>query len=261
MSTEIGNVQFKAKEGLPDPFIDAQDGSLEFVVPFEAGQRTLDMQIESENRRDDFTEAVKRTISLRVGTVCSNPECRKQTYGPQEDPAKHINIGVAAHITAASPGGPRYEPSFSSERRGYPENGIWLCQNCAKLVDNDSAKFPADLLRGWKQDAEREALSLIGTGRLAATRSDSQRKLDKIRPWIGKEITKTLMNVGRNPLISLPTRGSSRVRLYACDEAEVIIGKDAGIGERAWTRRIPLSHIDVSYDDLRDCLMLCDSYT
>src|SRR4051812_16178668 len=42
------------------------------------------------------------------GFRCSNPACRKPTSGPLEDPAKAINIGVAAHITAAAPDGPRY---------------------------------------------------------------------------------------------------------------------------------------------------------
>jgi hypothetical protein len=41
-------------------------------------------------------------------------------------------------------------------------NGIWLCQTCAKLVDNDAQRFPADLLREWKAGAEAEALQRIG---------------------------------------------------------------------------------------------------
>ncbi len=37
------------------------------------------------------------------------------------------------------------------------ENGIWLCQNCAKLVDNDEAKYTVEKLREWKSDAEEAA--------------------------------------------------------------------------------------------------------
>jgi hypothetical protein len=33
MSTELGNVQFKAKEGLPDPFIDAESQSINGALP------------------------------------------------------------------------------------------------------------------------------------------------------------------------------------------------------------------------------------
>ena len=89
--------------------------------------------------RDDFAENVKRIVAERVANRCSRPDCRAATSGPQVDPTKSLNLGVAAHITAASPGGPRYDPTLSSEQRSSPDNAIWLCQGCAKLVDNDSA--------------------------------------------------------------------------------------------------------------------------
>lgn len=112
--------------------------------------------------RDDFTEDVKRAIANRVAHHCSNPECQAETSGPQIDPTKALNVGVAAHITAASLGGPRYDPSLSSEERSHPDNGIWLCQTCAKLVDNDPLRYSAHLLREWKSKAEEAALSKIG---------------------------------------------------------------------------------------------------
>jgi len=90
--------------------------------------------------RDDFLIPVKDTLAKRVGFRCSNPGCRKPTSGPQEDPAKSVNVGVAAHITAAASDGPRYDPALSSDERKSPPNGIWLCQSCAKLVDNDEIR-------------------------------------------------------------------------------------------------------------------------
>ena len=99
---------------------------------------------------DDFSEPVKRVLATRVGNLCSNPECRALTSGPQENPAKALNIGVAAHMTAASTGGPRYDPQLLPEERSNPSNGVWLCQNCAKLVDNDPTRFTVDLLQKWK---------------------------------------------------------------------------------------------------------------
>lgn len=111
---------------------------------------------------DDFSEPVKRTLAARVGNLCSNPACGTLTSGPQADPAKAINLGVAAHITAASPGGPRYDPGLLAEERSAPGNGIWLCQNCAKLVDNDIARFSIHVLRTWKLDAESEAQFRLG---------------------------------------------------------------------------------------------------
>ena len=116
----------------------------------------------SPNRNDDFPEAVKRILASRVGNHCSNTECRALTSGPQIDPTKALNVGVAAHITAASPGGPRYEPSLTPEQRSSAENGVWLCQTDAKLIDNDPVRYTVDLLRVWKRDAERHALDHIG---------------------------------------------------------------------------------------------------
>ena len=107
--------------------------------------------------RDDFDAKTKEILARRVGYRCSNPDCRKLTSGPQEDPAKALNIGVAAHITAASEGGPRYDPSLSPEERRSMDNGIWLCQNCAKLIDSDVQRHTAELLREWKRQTEQRA--------------------------------------------------------------------------------------------------------
>jgi hypothetical protein len=53
--------------------------------------------------RDDFSLTTKELLAKRVGYLCSNPKCQQPTSGPQEDPSKAVNIGVACHITAASP--------------------------------------------------------------------------------------------------------------------------------------------------------------
>ena len=73
-----------------------------------------------------------------------------------------MNVGVAAHITSAAEGGPRFDPTLNSEQRSEAANGIWLCQTCAKLVDNDTSRFPVQLLLKWKIDAESRAMVRIG---------------------------------------------------------------------------------------------------
>lgn len=118
--------------------------------------------------RDDFTEDVKRAVAARIGYRCSRPSCGAATSGPQLDPSKALNVGVAAHITAASPGGPRYDPALTSEARRHAANAIWLCQTCGKLVDNDQSRFTEDELRRWKRTAEAEALARIGKAATAA---------------------------------------------------------------------------------------------
>ena len=107
--------------------------------------------------RDDFTSATKDLLAKRVGFKCSNPGCRQPTSGPQADPSGAVNIGVAAHITAASPDGPRYDATLTPELRRATDNGIWLCQTDAKLVDNDAVRYTVDSLRDWKARAEEAA--------------------------------------------------------------------------------------------------------
>jgi len=107
--------------------------------------------------RDEFTANIKSLLARRVGMRCSNPECRRLTTGPAEAPEGTVNLGVAAHITAASPGGPRFDPSLSAADRTRIQNGIWLCQKCAKLIDNDPEQFVAGLLHRWKEEGERAA--------------------------------------------------------------------------------------------------------
>lgn len=115
----------------------------------------------SSRMRDGFARPVKIAVASRAGHRCSNPVCRRPTSGPREDPRKSVNIGVAAHITAAAPGGPRYDPELSTDGRSSIANAIWLCQNCAKLVDNDEERFTEALLRQWKEDADKVALKLL----------------------------------------------------------------------------------------------------
>lgn len=111
--------------------------------------------------RDEFSRSVKDALARRVGFVCSNPDCRVVTSGPHSESNKSVSIGVAAHITAASPNGPRFDPNLSNEKRSSIENAIWLCQNCAKLIDSDSSTFSLSTIYRWKVSAESEAFRLL----------------------------------------------------------------------------------------------------
>lgn len=106
--------------------------------------------------RDDFSKPVIDRLAKRVGMRCSYPDCRAPTSGPDMEGGV-TNVGVAAHITAASPGGPRYDETLTSEGRSDISNGIWLCQIHAKLIDDDELAFPASTLKAWKETAEMMA--------------------------------------------------------------------------------------------------------
>ncbi|MGG1515002.1 hypothetical protein ABE504_06290 [Paenibacillus oryzisoli] len=126
--------------------------------------------------RDEFTPKMKDNLSKRVGNRCSNPDCKKPTSGPHSDRNKHINIGVAAHITAASAGGPRYDASLTPEERKSEENGIWLCEACAKLIDSDEMKYTITFIKGWKQRSEEMAIADLES---SAAVNESEKDLGK----------------------------------------------------------------------------------
>lgn len=114
------------------------------------------------SRRDDFSAATVATLARRAGHRCSRPDCRASTSGPSDDPLASVNLGVAGHITAAAPGGPRYDGSLSRDQRRHIENGIWLCQRDARLVDSDNGRFSVEELSAWKLAAERAARRELG---------------------------------------------------------------------------------------------------
>ncbi|ACT51602.1 NACHT domain-containing protein [Methylovorus glucosotrophus] len=105
------------------------------------------------NNRDDFRQATKNHLAKQARYHCSNPSCRKLTSAPTSDGSKEMNIGVAAHICAAAPGvgARRYRPDMTPDQRKSHENGIWLCQDCAKAIDSDDPIFTEAFLHSWKR--------------------------------------------------------------------------------------------------------------
>ena len=208
--------------------------------------------------RDDFPEDVKRVIANRAGLICSNPSCEASTSGPQDDPSKALNIGVAAHITAASPGGPRYNAVLSSEQRSSAWNGLWLCQNCAKLVDNDVSLFPEDFLRAWKTIREHNALHSIGKTKTAAIETESQRKLRAIADWKGKGVMLVKMPNSREAM-TLGARpwAPNLVTLTDCNEFYVAVAF-SGVHGDGWHRTIPLDNIKIGWDSKYMCMELLE---
>ena len=192
----------------------------------------------ASSSRDDFAESTKRTLAARVNYCCSKPDCRASTSGPQAELSKAVNVGVAAHITAAAVGGPRYDPSLTPELRADITNAIWLCQNCAKLVDNDPSRFSADTLREWKATAEREALDLVG--KTAPRREQGAKVVDK---WVSLAyaekagITKELSEQGYDLCWSAANNESEKVDLEGWEP--VLINQGEGTLARLKIRDHP----------------------
>ena len=111
--------------------------------------------------RDDFSAQTIDRLAKRAGNVCSNPDCRRPTFGAAKSHDGFVNVGVAGHITAAAPGGPRYDPNLTSEQRRHQSNGIWLCQTHGKAVDSDEGHFTVEMLRDRKRLTEERSFAAI----------------------------------------------------------------------------------------------------
>lgn len=117
------------------------------------------------NNRDDFSAATVRDLARRASYICSNPECHNLTIGPaSNDLEKIVFLGKAAHITAASPRGARYDSSLAAEDRRAIKNGIFLCPGCADKIDkNKGLDYPIALLKNgnvtMKNGSRRTSIS------------------------------------------------------------------------------------------------------
>jgi hypothetical protein len=199
--------------------------------------------------RDDFSAGTKELLARRVGFTCSNPECKQVTSGPQTDPAGSVNIGVAAHISAASPGGARYEADLSPEQRADSSNGIWLCQTCAKLIDNDPIRFSRIVLEGWKRAAERSAAIALTHG--CKSNSVSQpgfAKIEHLMPALLEEMREDIRNNPTTREFVILKRGwiynSDGPHLfYYLDEHEDLEGKMQVLANLRFIREITYNEV------------------
>ena len=120
------------------------------------------------NNRDDFSKSVKTLASERVGLRCSL--CGILTKAaPKNGNSGIINIGIAAHICAAAPLGPRFDPNMTVEQRTSIDNCIWLCGNHAKLIDSDEKAYPKEFLILKKREAENKAAEALESGKSSFT--------------------------------------------------------------------------------------------
>lgn len=111
----------------------------------------------AKTNRDEFTGKTKIQIAKRAGWLCSDPSCRRSTIGSNSDGNGEINLGTAAHICAAAPGGPRYDLNQTPAQRSSPDNGIWMCKLHGTAVDAKDSKFTVELLHQWKAQAQNDS--------------------------------------------------------------------------------------------------------
>ena len=103
------------------------------------------------SNRDNFSKTTRRSLGSAVNWVCV--KCERPTRFMSANGEHQVSIGHAAHITAASPLGPRFDETLTPEQRRGEENGAHMCPTCATIVDNDHEAFPPSLLQEWQARA------------------------------------------------------------------------------------------------------------
>lgn len=136
--------------------------------------------------RDDFSARVLKDIAAEVGHLCSNPDCNAPTSGPSKQRGTS-SVGVGAHITAAAKGGPRYARKLTPAKRSAASNALWLCNNCGRLVDNDTSEYTVAELRRWKTTAIKRAQQDLASGGRASAEKVTAAQLDLQRQGLAQQ--------------------------------------------------------------------------
>jgi len=101
---------------------------------------------------------VEKNLALRSGNACAYPSCGKElTLDPAHPDDDSKVIGKAAHIAAASPGGPRYDPTMTDQQRSSIDNLLFLCGDHHDAVDSQLSHHTTEFL----QDAKRTHEALV----------------------------------------------------------------------------------------------------
>ncbi|RSN83360.1 hypothetical protein EA770_07135 [Acinetobacter baumannii] len=125
-------------------------------------------------KENNFTERTIILLRSRAANTCSNPTCKKLTTSAQiMDISKLMNIGVAAHICAASPNGPRFDKLMDSKSVSSIENAIWLCGPCSQIIDREPKLYPVEVLKQWKKEAETRITSNLNKPFLTENETES----------------------------------------------------------------------------------------
>lgn len=111
----------------------------------------------------NFSKKTSETLGKRASYRCSNPDCRVPTIGPNAHPEKITMLGEAAHIRGARPNSKRYDSDMTDSTRAEITNGIWLCRNCHKIIDDDDISYPMERLFHWRELHEQYVIDELGS--------------------------------------------------------------------------------------------------
>lgn len=133
-----------------------------------------------------FSKSVRKKLMDSVGDLCSVPHCRVRTAKFDVRTGKKVDIGEAAHIKGAR--GPRFDSNQADVDRHDFGNGIWLCRNCHRLVDQNTALYPVELLVSWKLKAMEDYGYELGRPAFSYAGLDLRDELKRAKSFLNHQI-------------------------------------------------------------------------
>ena len=169
----------------------------------------------STGGRCDFTAHTKDQLAKRVGYLCSR--CYRSLLGPKDEhiqgsltPARlPLALGDCAHIYDASNNSEnkvskhaiRPRPhAWTDEQVKAFDNGIYLCKNCHKLVDEQPGLYTVAQLLNMKKKAECWALYRLNRDIYWAPQGD---QIADVERMMGGQ-NDVVVNASSGPVIPLP---------------------------------------------------------
>lgn len=100
-----------------------------------------------------YSQGTRAALFYNSGGLCYLPGCPEPVLLYRD--GRWTVLVEIAHISAATQGGPRYDPAMTDDERRADSNLILLCDEHHQLVDEQPQYYTAEMLRRWK--AQREA--------------------------------------------------------------------------------------------------------
>ena len=102
-----------------------------------------------------YSPTTLKVLFALSGNQCAHPECTNTIVEPATENSDAI---ITAHICHIHPIRPddssRWKEGLTKKELNSPENLILLCPNHHGVVDGQSASYPAEVLKQWKQEHE-----------------------------------------------------------------------------------------------------------
>lgn len=119
--------------------------------------RVARLTVLNRNSSANFSKRVKTTVYRASNGLCNNPACRRHTVRTNREVPHRAEV---AHISAASPKGPRFDKLMTDEERSAIRNCLLLCRECHREVDNNVYEYTRSILEDWRPIISTTLLTL-----------------------------------------------------------------------------------------------------